>query len=183
MALGTVLFISIFLCTDILNEYFDKKSATKCIYLGIAAYLFSTVLMFLTISMTPINPDAYPAWSWSYDMHESIKTIFLPQFPIIVGSICAFFISQKIDIFIFSYLKNKNSNLWFRNNASTIVSQFIDNIIFSVLAFNILTSNPVPLFDLIISYGLGIYFLRILLSLFDTIFIYLAKNFLPSKLD
>jgi hypothetical protein len=39
MALGTVLFISIFLCTDILNEYFDKKSATKCIYLGIAAYL------------------------------------------------------------------------------------------------------------------------------------------------
>ena len=183
MALGTVLFISIFLCTDILNEYFDKKSATKCIYLGITAYLFSTVLMFLTISMAPINPDEYPAWSWSYGMHESIMTIFLPQFPIIVGSICAFFISQKIDIFIFSYLKNKNTNLWFRNNASTIVSQFIDNIIFSVLAFNILSSNPVPLFDLIISYGIGIYLLRILLSLFDTIFIYLAKIFLPSKLD
>ena len=100
MALGTVLFISIFLCTDILNEYFDKKSATKCIYLGIAAYLFSTVLMFLTISMTPINPDAHPAWSWSYDMHESSKTIFLPQFPIIVGSICAFFLSQQIDNYI-----------------------------------------------------------------------------------
>jgi len=183
MALGTVLFISIFLCTDILNEYFDKKSATKCIYLGIVAYLFSTVLMFLTISLAPINPDEHPAWSWSYDMHESIKTIFLPQFPIIVGSICAFFISQKIDIFIFSYLKNKNTNLWFRNNASTIVSQFIDNIIFSVLAFNILSSSPVPLFDLIISYGIGIYFLRIILSLFDTIFIYLAKIFLPSKLD
>ena len=29
MALGTVLFISIFLCTDILNEYFDKKSCLK----------------------------------------------------------------------------------------------------------------------------------------------------------
>ena len=40
MALGTILFISIFLCTDILNEYYDKKSATKCIYLGISAYLF-----------------------------------------------------------------------------------------------------------------------------------------------
>ena len=43
MALGTILFISIFLCTDILNEYFDKRSATKCIYLGISAYLFSTI--------------------------------------------------------------------------------------------------------------------------------------------
>ena len=52
-----------------------------------------------------------------------------------------------------------------------------------VLAFNILSSNPVPLFDLIISYGIGIYLLRIILSLFDTIFIYLAKIFLPSKLD
>ena len=54
MALGTILFISIFLCTDILNEYFDKQSATKCIYLGISAYLFSTIIMFMTISLKPI---------------------------------------------------------------------------------------------------------------------------------
>ena len=89
MALGTVLFISIFLCTDILNEYFDKKSATKCIYLGISAYLFSTVLMFLTISLKPIDPNLNEAWAWSFDMHQAIQTIFLPQFPIIVASIFA----------------------------------------------------------------------------------------------
>ena len=117
-------------------------------------------------------------------MHQSITTIFLPQFPIIAASICAFFLSQKLDIFIFSYLKNKDkSKLWFRNNVSTIISQFIDNLIFSILAFNLLSSNPVPLFDLIISYGIGIYLIRIILSLFDTIFIYIAKNFLPKNID
>ena len=93
MALGTILFISIFLCTDILNEYFDKKSATKCIYLGISAYLFFTVVMFLTISFNPIDPNVHSDWGWSYEMHQSIKTIFLPQFPIIAASICAFFFS------------------------------------------------------------------------------------------
>ena len=184
MALGTVLFISIFLCTDILNEYFDKKSATRCIYLGISAYLFSTVIMFLTISLKPIDPLTNEAWAWSYDMHQAIQTIFLPQFPIIVASIVAFFLSQKLDIFIFSYLKEKdNSKLWFRNNISTIISQFIDNIIFSVLAFNLLSSNPVPIFDLIISYGIGIYLIRVTLSIFDTFFIYLARSFLPDKFE
>ncbi len=184
MALGTILFISVFLCTDILNEYFDKKSATKCIYLGISAYLFSTIIMFMTISLKPIDPSLNESWAWSYDMHQAIQTIFLPQFPIIVASIFAFFISQKIDIFIFSYLKNKNnSKLWFRNNISTIFSQFIDNIIFSLLAFNFLSSNPVPVIDLIISYGIGIYLIRIALSIFDTFFIYLARNFLPKNIE
>ena len=184
MALGTILFISVFLCTDILNEYFDKKSATKCIYLGISAYLFSTIIMFMTISLKPIDPSLNESWAWSYEMHQAIQTIFLPQFPIIVASIFAFFISQKIDIFIFSYLKNKNnSKLWFRNNISTIFSQFIDNIIFSLLAFNFLSSNPVPVIDLIISYGIGIYLIRIALSIFDTFFIYLARNFLPKNIE
>ena len=184
MALGTVLFISIFLCTDILNEYFDKQSATKCIYLGISAYLFSTIIMFMTISLKPIDPSLNESWAWSYDMHQAIQTIFLPQFPIIVASMFAFLISQKIDIFIFSYLKNKkNSKLWFRNNISTIFSQFIDNIIFSLFAFNFLSSNPVPVIDLIISYGIGIYLIRIALSIFDTFFIYLAKNFLPKNIE
>ena len=113
-----------------------------------------------------------------------LQQFFLPQFPIIVASICAFFLSQKLDIFIFSYLKNKDSSkLWLRNNVSTIISQFIDNLIFSILAFNLLSSNPVPIFDLIISYGIGIYIIRIILGLLDTIFIYLAKNFLPKNID
>ena len=140
--------------------------------------------MFLTISLNPIDQSLNESWAWSYDMHNAIQTIFLPQFPIIVASIFAFFISQKIDIFIFSYLKNKeNSKLWFRNNISTIFSQFVDNLIFSLLAFNLLSSNPVPAIDLIISYGIGIYLIRIALSIFDTFFIYQARKFLPKNIE
>ncbi len=182
MALGTILFISIFLCTDILSEYYGKESATKCIYIGISAYLFSTIIMFFTISFNPINIEMYPEWSWSLDMHNAIQTLFLPQFPIILGSVSAFFLSQKFDVFIFNYIKkNFNTALWFRNNMSTFISQFIDNLIFSILAFNLLTSNPVPIGDLLLSYGLGIYLLRIILSLMDTPIIYLAKYFIKKN--
>ena len=112
-------------------------------------------------------------------MHNAIQTLFLPQFPIIIGSISAFFISQKLDVFIFDFIKKKfTTALWFRNNISTFISQFIDNLVFSILAFNLLSSNPVPIMDLLISYGLGIYLLRILLSLMDTPVIYLAKYFI-----
>ena len=110
MALGTILFISIFLCTDILSEYYGKESATKCIYIGISAYLFSTIMMFFTISYAPVSLEAHPDWSWSLDMHNAIQTLFLPQFPIIVGSISAFFISQKLDVFIFDFIKKKIYN-------------------------------------------------------------------------
>ena len=179
MALGTVIFISIFLCTDILSEYYGKDSATKCINIGICSYIFSTIIMFLTISYNPINPEIFPNWSWSYDMAKAITILFLPQFPIIVGSITAFYISQKFDVFLFHYIRNRiKKGLWLRNNLSTFVSQFIDNIIFSLLAFNLLSSNPVPFYELFISYGLGIYFLRIILSLLDTPVIYSAKYFI-----
>jgi len=37
--------------------------------------------------------------------------------------------------------------------------------------------------DLIISYGVGIYLIRVFLSLFDTFFIYIAKSFMPTNVE
>jgi hypothetical protein len=41
----------------------------------------------------------------------------------------------------------------------------------------------VPAIDLIISYGIGIYLIRIALSIFDTFFIYQARKFLPKNIE
>ena len=57
------------------------------------------------------------------------------------------------------------------------------HFLFSLLAFNLLSSNPVPVIDLIISYGIGIYLIRIALSIFDTFFIYQAKKFMPKDIE
>ena len=39
VALGTILFASTFLCTDILSEYFDKNKARMNILIGFCAFL------------------------------------------------------------------------------------------------------------------------------------------------
>lgn len=66
---------------------------------------------------------------------------FIPSFlasepRIACASVCAFIISQNLDVHIFFYFKNHFPRLWWlRNNASTITSQFIDTMIFFHIAF------------------------------------------------
>ena len=45
VALGTILFASTFLCTDILSEYYGKEKARINILIGFSAFLFMTLLM------------------------------------------------------------------------------------------------------------------------------------------
>ena len=95
----------------------------------------------------------------------------------------AYLASQYFDVWIYSAIKNitKNRYLWLRNNLSTILSSLIDNTIFSLLAWIILNPNTEFLYKVITTYILGTYFLRILIALIDTPFLYLSKLFLPKK--
>src|SRR3546814_15841390 len=49
VGLGTVLFSSTYLCTDILMEHYGREAARRGVLLGFAVYLFWTVLMVLTM--------------------------------------------------------------------------------------------------------------------------------------
>ena len=55
VALGTILFESTFLCTDILAEYYGTKSARKNILLGFSGFLLMTILMLFTLGFKPLN--------------------------------------------------------------------------------------------------------------------------------
>ena len=96
----------------------------------------------------------------------------------------AFVSSQYFDVWFFSYLKNYTSKrfLWLRNNLSTFSSSLIDNIIFSLFAWIILNPNPMSFYTVIFTYILGTYFLRIIIAILDTPFIYLAKYFVPNEM-
>ena len=60
-------------------------------------------------------------------------------------------------------------NIWIRNNLSTIFSQIIDNIIFTVVAF-----AGVFEFKILISIMFSTYFLKLIISTLDTPFVYVA---------
>jgi len=177
IALGTILFASTFLCTDILSEYYGKEKARKNVLIGFCSFFLMTILMLVTIGIQPAEDE------WVSMVQESLAILFTPMTSIFVASMIAYLISQYFDIWFFSYLKTVSSNklLWLRNNVSTAISSLIDNTIFSIFAWIILNPNPFPLSDVIMTFILGVYLLRVFIAILDTPFIYLAKYFIPEE--
>lgn len=65
-----------------------------------------------------------------------IPSFFISQPSIAIASICAFFVSQHLDVYIFFTLKKMFPKLWWlRNNLSTIIAQLFDTLIFFHIAF------------------------------------------------
>ena len=141
VALGTIIFASTFLCTDILSEYYGKEKARMNILIGFSAFLFMTLLMVITIGFQPSDAD------W---VQESLSNVFTPMTRFFIASMIAYLISQYFDVWFFNYLKQALSgkSLWLRNNLSTITSSLVDNTVFSIFAWILLNPEPVSVYNL-----------------------------------
>jgi len=163
-ALGNVIYSSLFLVTDILNENHSKKDAQKAVWIGFFVLIATTIIMQITIQFIPDESDF---------LSENITKIFsfLPR--IAFASLLAYLISQNHDVWFFARLKNKHKKkmLWFRNNLSTISSQLIDNIIFTLIAFVGVFSASV-----IIQIFITSLIMKVIVASCDTPFIYLARR-------
>lgn len=165
LTLGNVTYGSIFLATDILNEKYGIEDAQKSVYIGFFALLSFTVLTQVDLHYISNSSDF---------AGEAMKTLFSITPRICFGSMFAYFISNMLDVYLYMLIKKvlpSDKFLWVRNNAATMVSQFIDTIIFTLIAFAGVFS-PNILFQLIIT----TYAIKILIALLDTPFLYVAKR-------
>ena len=109
----------------------------------------------------------------SDQLSEHISAIFsfLPR--IAFASLVAYLISQSHDVWFFAKLKNrhKQNYLWLRNNLSTITSQIVDNVIFTLIAFIGVFS-----WDIIGQIFLTSLILKVIVAACDTPFLYLARK-------
>ncbi len=97
-----------------------------------------------------------------------VPTLFLADFRIALGSVTAFFFIQQVDVHIFHALKEKFAKLWWlRNNGSTLVSQFLDTIVFWTIAMG----GTMPL-SALVKLMLGDYAIKVVAALLDTPFFY-----------
>jgi queuosine precursor transporter len=163
-ALGNVMYASLFLVTDILNENHSRKDAKKAVWVGFFALIAMTVLMQITLYFVPHESDL---------LGEHIQAIFSFMPRIAVASLSAYLVSQTYDIWVFANLKKRHGGkyLWLRNNISTASSQLIDNTIFSVIAFAGVFS-----WNVILQIFITSMILKIIVAAFDTPFIYLSKK-------
>lgn len=183
VALGTVLFASSYLCTDILTEYYGRHWAHRAVWLGFFGLLVFIIFMFLGMGFTPLSPEvaAETGTDWALGMQEHLAAVFTPTPIFFVAGMAAYLISQFSDVWIYRLVRRLTAGraLWLRNNASTILSALLDNAIFSLLAWIVLNPDPLPLSTVIWTYIIGTWVLRVAVAVLDTPFIYLARRCLP----
>ena len=160
---GNVLFASVFLATDIMNEKYGAEYSKKAIRLAVFAMIAFTIIMQIGLLFKPDVTDM---------AHTAMKDLFSLNLRISISSIVMFYISNNLDIFLFEKIKKKLPNkLWVRNNVATIVSNVLENYFFIFFAF-------VGLYDIgtMLNIATTISVVEIVIALCDTPFVYLAKK-------
>lgn len=166
--LGNIMYGTIFLATDVLNEKYGKKEAKKAVYLSFVILIAITIIMRLSLLFIPSDIDT---------MQPHLEAIFTQVPQVVIASLIAYILSQLLDVYIFSKLKeNKKSArlLWLRNNGSTMVSQLIDTFIFVTIAF----VGQLD-FSTILAIGVSTYFIKVTVAALDTPFIYWMNKITP----
>lgn len=166
--LGNIMYGSIFLATDLINEKYGRKHAQKAVFIGFAMMVSFTIITQVALRFSPNEFDF---------AQSSLLTIFelLPR--ITIGSLTAYLISQSLDVFLFDKIKTKFGSpgqLWIRNNGSTLISQAIDTAIFTFIAF--LGAVPFPVVVEIFWFS---YVIKIVTSIVDTPFVYWMRSIKP----
>jgi len=133
---GMVPFPLTFLLTDLLNEFYGKRAARFITVVGFAM----AVLAFTFISIAGAIPFAAMtrAAGWTGVTESGFNNVFLGSQRMIVASLCAYLVSQFVDIGVFQGLKRVTSGkfLWLRATGSTAVSQLIDTITINFVAWS-----------------------------------------------
>lgn len=163
-AIGTVMFASTFLATDILSECYSKEDAKKAVYIG----LFSNVVL---ICATQIALRYIPS-PFDY-ANEAMNTLFALNLRISIASATMYFIANMMDVYLFNKIKEQMNGraLWLRNNVSTILCNCLENFGFIGLAFY-------GIYDIktIITIAISTSVIELIVAILDTPFLYMAKK-------
>jgi hypothetical protein len=140
---GTLLFPLSYIFGDILTEVYGYKKAKNVIWLGFFMALMMS-LVFIVVGTLP----AASGWN-----NQSAYDLILGVTPrIVIASLVAYAFGSFSNSFILAKMKilTKGRILWSRTIGSTIVGEFVDSIIFILIAFYGILPNSL-LITLIIS--------------------------------
>ena len=118
-----------FSINDIIFEVYDKKRALSFVRSGLYILFFLVLFNILALILPPA--ERFLATQDAYQL------IFSKSLRITMASLLAFWTSERLDVYIFSRLKEKfeQHQFWVRNNLSNLFGLLIDTTVFMFLAF------------------------------------------------
>ena len=137
VALGTVLFSTTFAVDNILTEHYGAASAKRNVWIGFVSYLFFVIVMLIAIQHPTVQYEEDCA-----NLASELAALFTPGVRILRSLLDGRYLA-------------------FRTCVSMAISSFIDNFVFSLLAWVILAENPVSWSVLSTTYIVPSYLLRL----------------------
>jgi queuosine precursor transporter len=129
LSVGAIWFPVTFLLTDTINEFYGSRGARFVTFLGfwMAIFAFVAILAARLIPAAPFSPVGQAAFE---NVLGNANRIF-------VASLVAYLIGQLVDIAIFQSAKRltQSRHIWLRSTGSTLVSQLIDTLVVTYIAF------------------------------------------------
>ncbi|MBY0014286.1 queuosine precursor transporter [Paenibacillus typhae] len=166
MTLGNTMYVTLYMTSDLLNEKYGRAEARNAVWFGFFTLLMTTAIMQMVLVFEPQETDI---------AQSSLETIFGMMPRLALGSLTAYFISQFLDVRLYSWIRKyygSSRQLWIRSNGSTMISSFVDTLIFCTIAF-------AGLYDLKVwtEILLTTYLSKFLLTGAGTPILYIARSF------
>lgn len=131
MDCGVLITWLVFACMDIITEVLGKKSAIKYFTIASAFNLFFTCIFLIAIAL-PGTDDT---------MSNALSVVLGTNWRIVVSSVVAFWVGNYANTIIMYVMRTrskdatKTTSFMLRAVISTLLGQFVDNMLFYIIAF------------------------------------------------
>ena len=161
-AIGSVMFASTFLATDILTECYGVKEARRGVLMGFCGAVIFMLCSQIALLYSPSLIDYASG---------AMNELFALNFRISLASITMYLVANLADVFLYEKLKIKTEGkkIWLRNNVSTILCNCAENFAFVLLGFYGMYD-----FTQCMSIACSISIIETIVGLCDTPFLYVA---------
>ena len=186
LPVGLITYPLTFLVTDTVTEIWGGKRARLMILLALAMNLLSLVIIQLSIRLPPdpvwVVEGNFFGYTDLVAYQNAYESVFGVNSLLVTGSLISYLVTQLLDVRIFSRIRELtgSKHLWLRNNVSTLFSQAVDTMIMGSTYFFLAMGMSV---EVALPLMLGIYLYKVIFSLCDTPFLYLAVGLLRRRLN
>ena len=154
---GAIFYSLTFLATDLYTEWYGRDEANKLVVGGFAASVFAAALLWIT--------QVLPVVEFRQHVQDAYVVLLGTNIRFVAASMVAYLSSQFLDVKLFTIIKERTNgnHKWLRNNGSTIISQLVDTVVFTSIAF--LGSVPLAAFLPLL---MGRYIAKVFIAAIDT---------------
>lgn len=141
LSVGVLPWPIVFIMTDVINDYYGVRGVRFLTLLTAGLIAFAFVVLAAAIHIAPAQFWVESGVQQGVpDMQAAFAAIFGQGMNIILGSLTAFVIGQFVDALSFRGIKRLTGDrrIWLRATGSTLISQLIDSVVVTYMAFWVL---------------------------------------------